>query len=274
MRRYATPLALSLRLDPKSSSLNPNFLTFPLPMASVTIHTTQNVSIDYELAKTGTRIGSFMIDLIILIIIYFLLVTTMAGLLDFFDGTVFGLLPLFLILLYFFFSEMLSRGQTLGKRIVGLRVIRLDGQDPTPADFLTRAVFLLPDVIFSGGVPAVLLVSSSRHAQRLGDIVAGTVVIHTSASTSFTLEEIMSIRNRDDHEPEYPGVQRFTDADMMVVKQALARWRRYGNPAHRRAVRQLAVKMADILELDKAAVPHSPEKFLEILLLDYIVLTR
>ena len=46
-------------------------------MASVTIHTTQNVSIDYELAKTGTRIGSFLIDLIILIIINFILATTM-----------------------------------------------------------------------------------------------------------------------------------------------------------------------------------------------------
>lgn len=243
-------------------------------MASVTIHTTQNVSIDYELAKTGTRIGSFVIDLIILLIVNFILATALAGLFNFFDGTVFGLMPLFITLLYFFFSEMLSRGQTLGKRIVGLRVIRLDGQDPTPADFLTRAVFLLPDVIFSGGVPAVLLISSGRYAQRLGDLVAGTVVIHTSASTSFTLEEIMSIRKRDEHEPEYPGVQRFTDEDMMVVKQALTRWRRYGNPAHRRALRTLAVKMADVLELDKASVPHTPEKFLEILLLDYIVLTR
>lgn len=244
-------------------------------MESVTIQTTQNVRIDYELAKTGSRIGSFMIDAAIFAISYNLLVMLFAEVLssslteNFF---VYG--NLFFFLLYFFLMELFNRGQTLGKRIVGIKVIRLDGRDPTPADFITRAVFLLPDVIFAAGIPAVLLVSSGRHKQRMGDIIAGTVVIQSAVSTTFTLREIMAIRDRKDHEPEFPEVQQFTDADMMVVKHALGRMRKYGNLAHRQVVRQLAMKLADQMGLEKAEISYTPEKFLEKLLLDYIVLTR
>jgi uncharacterized RDD family membrane protein YckC len=244
-------------------------------MESVTIQTTQNVSIDYALASSGSRVGSFFIDATIFLIAYSILTVVLASLIKSFDSlAIIGLLTTFVFLAYYFFLEMFSRGQTLGKRIIGLRVIRLDGRDPTPADFLTRAIFLLPDVIFSLGIPAVLLIASGRCNQRLGDIVAGTVVIQTSIATTFTLEEIMAITNREDYDPEFPGVQRFTNNDMMIVKRSLQRMRRYGNTAHRQAVRQLAVKIADQLELDKKEVKYTPEKFLEIVLMDFIVLTR
>lgn len=244
-------------------------------MESVTIQTTQNVSIDYPLAGAGARIGSFFIDATIYTVGYWLLSLVLVNFIDSLDdftSLMFGYL--FLFLAYYFFLELFNRGQTLGKRIIGLRVIRLDGRDPTPADFLTRSVFLLPDVIVSSGIPALLLIVSGRYNQRLGDIVAGTVVIQTSIASTFTLEEIMGITNREDYDPEFPGVQRFTNADMMIVKHALQRLRRYGNTAHRQAVRQLAVKIADQLELDKKEVRYTPEKFLEVVLMDFIVLTR
>ncbi len=244
-------------------------------MESVTIQTTQNVRIDYDLAKTGSRIGSFLIDAAIFLIGFNLLVMLFAAILS--STTTEVLLVygnLFFFLLYYFLMELFNRGQTLGKRIVGIKVIRLDGRDPTPADFITRSVFLLPDVIFAAGIPAVLLVASGRHKQRLGDIISGTVVIQSAVSTSFTLREIMAIRNRKDHEPEFPEVQQFTDTDMMVVKHALGRMHKYGNLAHRQAVRKLAMRLADQMGLEKAKITYTPEKFLEKLLLDYIVLTR
>jgi len=187
-------------------------------MESVTIQTTQNVRIDYELAKAGSRIGAFFIDAVAFFVAYWIISLVLVNFMDSLDdfailalGTLFGFLG------YYFLLELFNRGQTIGKRVVGLRVIRLDGRDPTPADFLTRAVFLLPDVLISSGIPAVLLISSGRHNQRLGDMVAGTVVIQTAISSTFTLEEIMSITSREDHEPEFPGVQSFTNKDMMVV---------------------------------------------------------
>ncbi len=242
-------------------------------MAAVTIHTTQNVRIDYETAGVGVRTGAFCIDLLLVAGSYLLLVF----LLDQLDGDlnleiVFRLAPVFYLLLYFFFWEMLSRGQTAGKRVLGLRVIRLDGKDPTPADFLGRAVFLLPDVVFTGGMLAVLLVATGPQQQRLGDLIARTVVIATSRAGGVRLADILTIRRREQHAAAYPAVQRLTDEDMLVVKQCLLRYRRYRNPAHREALAALAARMAELLDLDAVPTPH--ETFLETLLLDYIVLTR
>jgi uncharacterized RDD family membrane protein YckC len=244
-------------------------------MESVTIQTTQNVRIDYELAKAGSRVGAFFIDSVVFTIVYWVISLVLINFMNSPEdfailafGTVFGFLA------YYFLLELFNRGQTVGKKIVGLRVIRLDGRDPTPADFLTRSIFLLPDVLLSSGIPAILLISSGRHNQRLGDMIAGTVVIQTAISSAFTLEEIMGITSREDHEPEFPGVQRFTNQDMMMVKRALQRSRKYGNTAHKKAVRKLAVRIADELELEKKEVKYTPEKFLEKVLLDFIVLTR
>lgn len=186
----------------------------------------------------------------------------------YFSGYFFGLVA------YYFILETFNRGQTLGKRATGTRVIRLDGRDPTPADFLARAIFMMIDVMFTLGIPAVVLVSSTRNKQRFGDMVGGTAVINAKPRQTFTLAEILNIRNREDHEPEFPGIQRFTDDDMMVVKQTLTRLRKYNNPAHREATRVLALKLAEQLELEAREVPYSPQRFLEKLLLDYIVLTR
>lgn len=245
-------------------------------MAVVTIHTTQNVRIDYETAGVGRRIGSFIIDLIAVLISYWLIVFLMLSVFDS-EGsnlTVIYLGCLFYLLLYFFLSEMLSRGQTVGKRLLKLRVIRLDGRDPTPGDFLTRAVFLLPDVLFSLGTTAVLLVATGRYNQRLGDLVANTAIIDTGNSGGVSLSDVLTIRNREEHEARFPAVQRMTDEDMLVVKQCILRHRRYRNAAHRKALSTLSARMIGLLELDPTEIKLSEEAFLEALLLDYIVLTR
>ena len=244
-------------------------------MAAVTIHTTQNVRIDYETATVGARIGAFLIDLVVLFISYSLLVL-LANLLelDSFSEAVMVLGGIFYVLAYFFFWEMLSRGQTAGKKLVKLRVIRLDGRDPTPADFLVRAIFLIPDVLFSLGMTAVLLIVTGQHNQRLGDLVARTVVINTTKFGGVTLADILTIRNREQHEARFPSVQRMTDEDMLVVKQCILRYRRYRNTAHRQALHQLTMRMTDLLEINPREIDLTEEAFLEALLLDYIVLTR
>jgi len=244
-------------------------------MAAVTIHTTQNVRIDYETATVGARIGAFIIDLLLLFVSYSLLVL-LAGLLEIesLSESVIILGSIFYILAYFFLWEMLSRGQTAGKKLIKLRVIRLDGRDPTPADFLVRAVFLIVDVLISLGMMAVLLIVTGQHKQRLGDLVARTVVISTATTGGVTLSDILTIRNREQHEARFPAVQYMTDEDMLVVKQCLLRYRRYRNPAHRQALQQLATRMRDLLEIAPQEIDLSEEAFLEALLLDYIVLTR
>lgn len=247
-------------------------------MAAVTIHTTQHVRIDYETAGVGHRIGAFAIDFVTILLSYWLIMFLLATAADF-DGTanslaIIYLAGIFYLLSYFFFWEMLSRGRTPGKLLLKLRVIRLDGRDPTPADFLTRAVFLIPDVLFTLGSMAVIFVATGSLNQRLGDIVAGTVVINTDDLGGVSLADILTIRNRGEHEARFPAVQRMTDDDMLVVKQCILRYRRYRNKAHKKALSTLSARMVALLELDPTDIKLSEEAFLEALLLDYIVLTR
>ena len=243
---------------------------------TITIQTTQNVAIDYDLAGLGYRIGACLIDLILVIFSWWLLILISVGLFDadLGESFIFIMGPIFLILLYHFSLETFNQGQTIGKKLLGIRVVRIDGRDPTPADFLARTIFFLIDVLFTLGAAATLMVATSRNKQRLGDLVAGTAVILTNPRSVFSLQDIMGIKNRSEYEPVFPGVQRFTDADMMVVKQSLDRLRKYGGEAHRRAVRELTNSIAEGLDLDVGTVNMTPEKFLETVLLDYIVVTR
>ncbi len=82
---------------------------------------------------------------------------------------------------YFFLFELLWQGQTPGKRIFGLRVVTLDGSPPGVLPAMVRNMLRLLDVLpGSYGVGALAVMLSPR-AQRLGDRVAGTVVIREQA---------------------------------------------------------------------------------------------
>jgi len=74
---------------------------------------------------------------------------------------------------YFSVSEIVSRGQTLGKKAVKLRVITAEGGTPGAGAFLTRNLVRNLDLVF--GIP---LMAIDPLARRLGDRLAGTLVVH------------------------------------------------------------------------------------------------
>ncbi|MEM7571403.1 MAG: RDD family protein [Bacteroidota bacterium] len=256
-------------------------------MRSITVRTNQNVNIDYELAPTMSRVAAFALDILFVMACYLILSLIFQGLLNIdrydwesrmrYNTVIYGFLPLFIFLTYYFLAEMLSRGQTFGKRISGLRVIRTDGKEPTPGDFLMRTFLLLPDAFFSLGVPAMLLINSTPKAQRLGDMVANTAVIRTHNTSVFSLQDILRIQTTTSYEPRFPAVTHFSEEDMLLIKQSLARFRRFRNPAHQHALDRLAMIARERLAIDpKTEGPHlmSSENLLNTLLQDYIVLTR
>src|SRR6266545_7510245 len=74
---------------------------------------------------------------------------------------------------YFSVSEIVSRGQTVGKKAVKLRVITAEGGTPGAGAFLTRNLVRNLDLVF--GIP---LMAIDPLARRLGDRLAGTLVVH------------------------------------------------------------------------------------------------
>ncbi len=248
-------------------------------MQTIDIRTTQNVTIEYELASLRERILAFFIDAIIIIAVYLVLI--LLGILAFGNdlnsaGDAFFALVAFFPVIglvgYQLLSEVIADGQSWGKKSLGLKVVRLDGKEPSLTDYLLRAVFHLVDTLFSMGVMAALMISSSTKNQRLGDITANTTVIKIRSSQRFRLEDILKINTIEDYQPEYPAVKQLSEEDMLLVKNVITRYRTFGNTAHVEAIEELTRKMCELLDISEP--PRDKVGFLKTLIKDYIVLTR
>ena len=146
------------------------------------VETPENVVLDFEIAGMGSRLQAAIVDMLwiilgtlVLALVVFL--TTSLGL----GSTALRVLLVLAVVLgfwaYFTFFEALREGQTPGKRAAGIRVVRDTGHPVTlaaaAARNLLRAVDLFPPTMLVD----VLLVVMHPKARRLGDLVAGTIVV-------------------------------------------------------------------------------------------------
>src|SRR6185295_722864 len=136
---------------------------------TIEITTTQNVTIEYELADTLNRILAFVVDFVIIIVSLFFL-NLLASLFSI-SGPYFSwfvILPFFLF--YSLISEIAADGQSWGKKAMGICVVKINGTKCSAGDYVIRWAFRLVDIYFSLGSIAALLIGSTERAQRLGDI--------------------------------------------------------------------------------------------------------
>jgi uncharacterized RDD family membrane protein YckC len=242
-------------------------------MKTIEITTAQKVTIQYELASVGNRIAAFIVDLMVLYGMVLLLTAVFVNLLggaSLFNYFIFlVLVPI--MLFYTLMSEILLDGQTLGKRAVGLKVVKLNGDPASAFDYLIRWAFRFTDIWMSAGSVAALLISSSLYSQRLGCLLSGTTVIKKNSSRTFALKDILNIYSTENYEPKYPQVVQIDEKDMIFLKKVLERHKKYKNEAHKKVVIDLSNKIAEILDVNP---PKDKEKFLETVLSDFIVLTR
>lgn len=238
-------------------------------MKSVEVTTTQNVTIHYELANTGQRILAFMLDLIFII----LLVFTFSMILKDFRNDVLMQLGVWIpVLFYSPVSEMIGRGQSLGKKLTGIRVLKADGGQMHFTDYALRWAFRWADIYFSLGSLATLLVSSTEKCQRIGDLFANTTVVRLEESHIITVNDLLNIKSSSNYEVKYPEIKKLTEADLLFVKHVLYQSGKVNNFAHQLALENTAIKMATILNVP--ATPKPYDLFLRQLISDYIVLTR
>lgn len=166
---------------------------------SLHVETPENVVLDYHLAGPSVRCMAYLVDLAIRILVLGVLavIFSCAGASIFgFDGLLFSagvilVLQFVIDWLYYVFSEWWFRGKSIGKHALGLRVINRRGY---PISFkasalrnLLRAVDSLPFSMHGVGFASVML---TRNNQRLGDLIAGTVVV-TERSVKLPTEPII-----------------------------------------------------------------------------------
>jgi len=167
----------------------------------IEIETPEKIIFSYNISSTGTRIASYTIDFVIQIIIIFLLGLMLVSLqLTSFTipGSGFmqemsGLVVAFAFLLYFLLQwgyfilfEAITDGQSPGKKLMKIRVIKTNGE---PLDLSTiilrnllRAVDAFPVYYLLGGIVSIF----DSKSRRIGDIVSDTVVV---SEMTFNLKE-------------------------------------------------------------------------------------
>lgn len=189
-------------------------------MGHLQINTTQNVNLNYKLVGIGERILAFLVDLFVLFL-YAQLMFKIADLFNLFtyDGwTQRGLIGLMLLpaFTYSLWMQSIFNGRTLGKLLLKMRVVRLDGSPVHWSNYLTRWMLRFVDIwIFSGSIGVIAILFSDKK-QRVGDAAAGTVVISTKNKTKIShtiLEEIQA-----DYTPLFNNVTLLNDRDVQIIK--------------------------------------------------------
>lgn len=237
-------------------------------MTGIGIDTTQNVHIELPLASVGHRILSTLIDGALLLCYWGVglfigmrfssLVNHQAG----FVAVILFLLPMIFYSLIF---ESMMNGQTIGKKIMKIHVANLDGTPLRLSSLLIRWMFRFIDVTLTNGVCAVLTVVIGGKGQRLGDILAKTVVVRSNSKVK--LETSFSERVADDYEIVFPQVEFLSDNDIRLINKVLDQMAMIKDDVQRMLFGIKARKK--IAEKLKITTEMKPEEFLTTLIKDY-----
>ena len=143
----------------------------------LTITTPEGVELELQLAGLGSRFIAQVLDLLIkgaaiLLLVISLSVAGLTGVAIMIPAT------LLIVYAYDVVFETFSNGRTPGKRAARLRVVKVGGE---PVDFMSSAirnVLRLVDGIPTSYIPGMISILATKRNQRLGDLAAGTIVIH------------------------------------------------------------------------------------------------
>lgn len=188
-------------------------------MANSGIITGQYVRIQPTVASIGDRIFAQIIDWVV-ILAYLTVLTLFASAIDFSGSAWLFALYILPPLFYTVLCEILNQGQTLGKMVMNMRVIKLDGTTPTIGSYLMRWLLYIIDgplTSFAGIVVIIL----TRNNQRLGDMAAGTVVIKQQKykKIQISLDEYDYLAKN--YKPRYPQVADLSLEQIEIITQAI-----------------------------------------------------
>ena len=249
-------------------------------MATIRIHTTQNVTLEYEVGSIGDRIVATLIDGLVLAawaalwgIIFNSVDSEGSG--EPTDwSSVAGILAIIIIafilapfVFYSLVSEIFFNGQSLGKKARHLRVVRLDGTAPRLGDYFLRWLLRIVDLYlpFAGGLVAIITIAVNGKGQRLGDMAAGTTVVSTKAPVD-VLPDLGAVLPQEDYQPVFPQAADLSDHDVALLRQLLSRSLQQGNYL---LLNETANKIKQLLHVQSNL---SDEAFLRTVLRDHAYL--
>jgi uncharacterized RDD family membrane protein YckC len=236
-------------------------------MQTIRITTSQNIDIDYEIAGLGERIVASLIDYGIFFLIYLLAI--ILGLLSGGfrgSGVPFVVVIIVYALLYVFYDlicEVFMNGQSIGKRVMKIKVISLDGGRASFGQYLLRWLFRIVDFTLTFGGCALISAAVSKNCQRVGDMVAGTTLIKTSPRTQRNNLAFSPVF--EGYTPVFTEVTQLKDKDIILIHEVIENYMKSGNST---IIYNTAVQLKKVLSIH---VPAGMDDllFLQTLVKDY-----
>lgn len=225
-------------------------------MKTLQVNTTQNVNINFEMANVGQRLLAFVIDnviklayiMLIIKLFDFSLIEDAAGN-DYWSIKAIDILLFLPVTFYSLYSDILMNGQTLGKKILKIRVINIEGFKPSITDYIIRWFLRIVDfnlfiliyvyvasmglsnesfaliylIFLIGKLIGFFMIVLTKKNQRVGDVAAQTVVVSLKDEASFSKTILENIK--EDYKPIYTKVIKLSDNDARIIKDTYTRAR-------------------------------------------------
>jgi uncharacterized RDD family membrane protein YckC len=262
-------------------------------MSVIRVTTSFNLDIDFEAPPFHRRLFAWMIDLFILIF-YLIIASKILRQIELNMGDsvdnrynmwAVGLVMVLPFIIYHPVSEILMNGQSVGKRLMGIQVVNENGGKPSVSQYIIRWLIRTSDymvlviIIYAptitifgmqffwalGGSLALLITDivlvNSKKQQRLGDLLAHTILIKTKQKTS--IDDTIFLHIAEGYTPSFPQVMQLSDRDVNALKSILDAAKKHNDY-------DLAHNASEKIKLHlKIDTGLSPFEFLEILLKDY-----
>jgi len=211
-------------------------------MDQIGIETSRHVRLSYRPAPIFDRILAWVLDVILYVIYIVVFMWLWGGVFptEIIENLNAGWVPLLAILLpyfiYFPVLETLWNGRTVGKKLVGIRVTRINGTRASLGSYLIRWLFRFFEISATGGVVAILTILINGKGQRLGDLVAGTCVI--SERDERQVHPQIFQQAELDRDVIFDGAAELSDKDIEVVRNLLNSGRTYSPDALKKLMRR------------------------------------
>lgn len=277
-------------------------------MQFIKIKTPLNVNVDVQHAGVGLRLLAFVLDIVFIFVYIWVLSYTFFNVIgvdsSVFDGKgdlhydtnvfleIIYVILLFPALLYSLWTEFAFNGQTFGKMICRIRVVKINGYKAGFPEYFTRWAFRFIDFwtgsfmllffipvfgaetayILSGllmmmtGFVAFIFILRTKNSQRLGDVLAGTTVLKLREQHSIDITILEELQ--ETYVPRYQQVIRLTDNDARIIKDTfvIARKNRDYN-----TLKRLRNKLETVMDIK---ADQSDTEFIDTVMKDFNYYTQ
>jgi uncharacterized RDD family membrane protein YckC len=259
-------------------------------MAIITVQTPFNIELEFKLAGIFQRLLAWTIDIFIICAYYYIMLRFLNPLKGGTTGKALEYLLLILpVFLYQVTLELFLNGQTIGKKIAGIKVIDNEGKEPSWGQYIIRwllclgnmFVYFIPYMLIATAelgvtgligimtiffviyLPDFLTAVISKKSQRIGDFAAGTVVIDKHYKSNINETIYLDIEEKE-YKPMYPEVMKLNDRDINGIRNLLNTKR--PSRETERYMETVALKIQTVLSITSDT---DPKLFLQKLLEDY-----